>query len=123
MTLTQAILFLALIFFGPLFGCGVRLLSKKMSYRKADPDEPLACFFTMLLAYGGWLFSGLYALARYPDYPYHGPGEKIAILYALPGFIGGGLAIALAEGKPYQTYVSSIIHKFLSGKLIEAKNC
>jgi predicted DNA binding CopG/RHH family protein len=30
---------------------------------------------------------------------------------------------AVAEGLPYQTYVSSIIHKFLSGKLIEAKNC
>lgn len=30
---------------------------------------------------------------------------------------------AVAEGLPYQTYVSSIIHKFLSGKLIEAKHC
>jgi len=30
---------------------------------------------------------------------------------------------AVAEGLPYQTYVSSIIHKFLSGKLIEANNC
>jgi len=29
---------------------------------------------------------------------------------------------ALSEGLPYQTYVSSIIHKFVSGKLIEAKN-
>jgi predicted DNA binding CopG/RHH family protein len=29
---------------------------------------------------------------------------------------------ALIEGLPYQTYLSSIIHKFLSGKLIEAKN-
>ncbi len=30
---------------------------------------------------------------------------------------------ALIEGLPYQTYISSIIHKFLSGKLIESKNC
>ncbi len=30
---------------------------------------------------------------------------------------------ALIEGLPYQTYISSIIHKFLSGKLIEASNC
>ena len=30
---------------------------------------------------------------------------------------------AVAEGLPYQTYVSSIIHKYLSGKLIEAKDC
>lgn len=29
---------------------------------------------------------------------------------------------ALVEGLPYQTYVSSIIHKFINGKLIEAKN-
>jgi predicted DNA binding CopG/RHH family protein len=29
---------------------------------------------------------------------------------------------ALIEGLPYQTYVSSIIHKFVNGKLIEAKN-
>lgn len=29
---------------------------------------------------------------------------------------------AVSEGFPYQTYVSSIIHKFINGKLIEAKN-
>lgn len=29
---------------------------------------------------------------------------------------------AIIEGLPYQTYVSSIIHKFINGKLIEAKN-
>ena len=29
---------------------------------------------------------------------------------------------AVAEGLPYQTYVSSIIHKFVNGKLIEAKS-
>ena len=29
---------------------------------------------------------------------------------------------AVREGLPYQTYVSSIIHKFISGRLIEAKN-
>lgn len=29
---------------------------------------------------------------------------------------------AVREGLPYQTYVSSIIHKFINGKLIEAKN-
>lgn len=29
---------------------------------------------------------------------------------------------AVIEGLPYQTYVSSIIHKFINGKLIEAKN-
>jgi predicted DNA binding CopG/RHH family protein len=29
---------------------------------------------------------------------------------------------AVSEGLPYQTYVSSIIHKFINGKLIEAKN-
>ena len=29
---------------------------------------------------------------------------------------------AVIEGLPYQTYVSSIIHKFVNGKLIEAKN-
>ena len=29
---------------------------------------------------------------------------------------------AVAEGLPYQTYVSSIIHKFVNGKLIEVKN-
>lgn len=29
---------------------------------------------------------------------------------------------AVNEGLPYQTYVASIIHKFLSGKLTEAKN-
>ena len=29
---------------------------------------------------------------------------------------------AVSEGLPYQTYVSSIIHKFVSGKLVEAKN-
>jgi len=28
---------------------------------------------------------------------------------------------AVLEGLPYQTFISSIIHKFLSGKLIEAK--
>jgi predicted DNA binding CopG/RHH family protein len=27
---------------------------------------------------------------------------------------------ALIEGLPYQTYVSSIIHKFINGKLVEA---
>ena len=29
---------------------------------------------------------------------------------------------AVSEGLPYQTYVSSIIHKFVNGKLIEVKN-
>jgi len=29
---------------------------------------------------------------------------------------------AVIEGLPYQTYVSSIIHKFINGKLTEAKN-
>lgn len=29
---------------------------------------------------------------------------------------------AVIEGLPYQTYVSSIIHKFINGKLIESKN-
>lgn len=29
---------------------------------------------------------------------------------------------AFIEGLPYQTYVSSIIHKFINGKLIEAKS-
>ena len=29
---------------------------------------------------------------------------------------------AIQEGLPYQTYVSSIIHKFISGKLVEVKN-
>jgi len=29
---------------------------------------------------------------------------------------------AVSEGLPYQTYVSSIIHKFVSGKLVEVKN-
>jgi predicted DNA binding CopG/RHH family protein len=29
---------------------------------------------------------------------------------------------AVVEGLPYQTYVSSIIHKFVNGKLIDAKN-
>ncbi len=28
---------------------------------------------------------------------------------------------AISEGLPYQTYVASIIHKFVNGKLIEAK--
>ncbi|MFB3885538.1 MAG: antitoxin [Thermodesulfobacteriota bacterium] len=29
---------------------------------------------------------------------------------------------AVSEGLPYQTFVSSIIHKYINGKLIEAKN-
>jgi predicted DNA binding CopG/RHH family protein len=29
---------------------------------------------------------------------------------------------AISEGLPYQTYISSIIHKFVSGKLVEVKN-
>lgn len=29
---------------------------------------------------------------------------------------------AIIEGLPYQTYVSSIIHKFINGKLMEAKS-
>jgi predicted DNA binding CopG/RHH family protein len=29
---------------------------------------------------------------------------------------------AAVEGLPYQTYVSSIIHKFINGKLIEANS-
>jgi predicted DNA binding CopG/RHH family protein len=29
---------------------------------------------------------------------------------------------AISKGLPYQTYVSSIIHKFVSGKLVEVKN-
>ncbi len=29
---------------------------------------------------------------------------------------------AVSEGLPYQTFVSSIIHKFVNGKLVEAKN-
>jgi predicted DNA binding CopG/RHH family protein len=28
---------------------------------------------------------------------------------------------AVSEGLPYQTYISSIIHKFVNGKLVEAK--
>ncbi len=29
---------------------------------------------------------------------------------------------AIIEGLPYQTYISSIIHKFINGKLVEAKS-
>ena len=29
---------------------------------------------------------------------------------------------AVSEGLPYQTFVSSIIHKFVNGKLLEGKN-
>ncbi len=29
---------------------------------------------------------------------------------------------AVSEGLPYQTFVSSIIHKYINGKLVEAKN-
>ena len=29
---------------------------------------------------------------------------------------------AVNEGLPYQTFVSSIIHKFVNGKLVETKN-
>jgi predicted DNA binding CopG/RHH family protein len=29
---------------------------------------------------------------------------------------------AVSEGLPYQTFVSSIIHKFVNGKLVEEKN-
>ncbi len=29
---------------------------------------------------------------------------------------------AVSEGLPYQTYVASIIHKFVNGKLVEAKS-
>ena len=29
---------------------------------------------------------------------------------------------AMLEGLPYQTYLSSIIHKFINGRLIETKN-
>ena len=29
---------------------------------------------------------------------------------------------AVSEGLPYQTFVSSIIHKFVNGKLVDAKN-
>jgi len=29
---------------------------------------------------------------------------------------------AVSEGLPYQTYVSSIMHKFVSSRLTEAKN-
>jgi len=29
---------------------------------------------------------------------------------------------AVSEGLPYQTFVSSIIHKFVNGKLVEAKD-
>ena len=28
----------------------------------------------------------------------------------------------VSEGLPYQTFVSSIIHKYVNGKLVEAKN-
>ncbi len=30
--------------------------------------------------------------------------------------------MAVSEGLPYQTYVSSILHKFVTGKLVEVKN-
>ena len=29
---------------------------------------------------------------------------------------------AVSEGLPYQTYISSIMHKFVNGRLTEAKN-
>ncbi len=29
---------------------------------------------------------------------------------------------AMSEGLPYQTFVSSIIHKYVNGRLVEAKN-
>ena len=29
---------------------------------------------------------------------------------------------AVSEGLPYQTFVSSIIHKYVNGKLVEVKN-
>ena len=29
---------------------------------------------------------------------------------------------AVSEGLPYQTYIASVIHKFVNGKLIDVKN-
>lgn len=105
-TITQLVFTLALFIFGPFYG----VLSGLAALRARPPrwTKPArysglydlyigtSAVFTSLAAYAGWLISGLQAMRAYPHYPHGGsPVEAVALLYTLPGFITGFLAVGL----------------------------
>jgi hypothetical protein len=104
-TLTQFLFIFAFLVVGPLYGFfALRLSSCARPSRWKKPAKycdiydvyiVLAVAFAILSAYVGWLLTGLQAMETYPQYPHEGPGEVIAVLYTIPGFITGLLAVGL----------------------------
>ena len=87
-TLTQNIFACCLCLFGPMFGFWGAYVSRK---------SPLGSFWgfavSCFLAYAGWFVSGLTALNLFPDYGSGYPPESFAIVFTVPGFVTGLLAV------------------------------
>lgn len=92
-TFTQKVFCFSFAFGGPLLGIASAFLVYRGSRQtRALAASIIAFMFTMLAAYTGWLFGGLVALESYPAYPDQSPGELMASLFTLPGFVSGSVA-------------------------------
>lgn len=89
-TVTEYTFFLALIVFGPAFGI---LGACQRAGKPSIFVRIMGFFFCLFSAYAGWMLYGIFALKDYPYYPYDSPGEHIAFLYAIPGFVAGICAV------------------------------
>jgi len=87
-TITQNIFLCCLGLFGPLYGFLGAYISRS-SRLGSIWGFAVSCFS----AYAGWFISGLVALNMYPDYPGGEPTESVALLFTIPGFVTGLLAI------------------------------
>lgn len=94
-TFTQYIYILALLFFGPIYGfIGAY---QGINGQTSRIVRAMAFLFCILAAYLGWLIGGMLALGTYPHYPDESPGELVALLYTIPGFVTGIFAIVITR--------------------------
>ena len=93
MTIADVLFACCLVFFGPAFGFWA-------AYRNlgSRAGKVAAYFIATFAAYAGWFVSGMTSMFLYPNHPVSGnPGEFIACLYAVPGFITGYIGVMLLD--------------------------
>ena len=102
-TPTQYALFLCFLVFGPAMGVMAGYLAHKRSRSAA-----FATLATTATSWGAWLVSCVCAAVMFPTYPASGtPSEAIAMLFVVPGFVAGGLALAWVHGRGERTSVGA----------------
>jgi hypothetical protein len=89
-TSTQYALFLCFMLLGPAMGVMAGFLAHQRARGVAG-----AALMTLVASWSGWVVSCVCAAVMFPTYPRSGvPSEPIAMLFVVPGFVTGGLALA-----------------------------